>query len=688
MGRIVGYAIAVLALLAVGYGIAASIVGNSSHAPPAPSAPSVDASPPPILSFGTDAKSQTVVFDASNTRGRSGVLTLLLRASGDQQGRLKAHLLSTSTGSKIAVGREPTTAYTSDRPAIWLVHGSSLSLASNELKLLRLQFGLSFDAKPTAADGVLRITLRVPARKPHTKKSDPLELDVPVIGSLPKLSLQPKDVSLGVTRLLGPLSSLFSLCRTRCDAGDRARIRLRGDNVYAYNQGYKEGGGAILRSDTAGTADVDLRPGEAPAQKAQTADVVIEAKDISRAGKYTGDVPLGPAAGGENSALPVTVNAQDFFLWPLLVLSIGALIGGLGVQSYELRRRREVLKSALKRAERRLRDEPPPQGLYDPAPELFGGRTAERFPAASACPADNQPQTPTFIAAWCATLRASSDEDFEAATAQVNRVVADINRWLELRASYVELDDALTDFGDTPIPDAAADARALQLQVQRPVPADEIDSWRGRAAGQVRVFPALTDVYLAWSGDPNRANENPAATIYAKYRQPRTPEATTNLLQDLATELDRLRTPRVDELESWTTKVMAFADMPATERTHVLTSGVRLSASPAWLGKTVEEADHRSPEQIVAGLRRWDWTIGLVTALVTAVAVLIPFYAGKNFGAWNDYLLAFTAGFLGQAVGGIGALTFNWKNLPPFRSYGIRPAVAADSDGGTNTRGT
>ena len=74
-----------------------------------------------------------------------------------------------------------------------------------------------------------------------------------------------------------------------------------------------------------------------------------------------------------------------------------------------------------------------------------------------------------------------------------------------------------------------------------------------------------------------------------------------------------------------------------------------------------------TPEVTEARIRRWDWLLAMARAILTAVAYLLPGYIGKDFGSWNDYLSAFCAGLLGQAIG--GGLAINWSLFPSSRSY-------------------
>jgi hypothetical protein len=78
-----------------------------------------------------------------------------------------------------------------------------------------------------------------------------------------------------------------------------------------------------------------------------------------------------------------------------------------------------------------------------------------------------------------------------------------------------------------------------------------------------------------------------------------------------------------------------------------------------------------SPEQIARPVRRWDWPIAIATFVVTIFAFVLTVY-DDDFGAWEDYAKAFTAGLLGQ-VGGAAL----WNLFPALRSYRLPvPKVA------------
>ena len=77
-----------------------------------------------------------------------------------------------------------------------------------------------------------------------------------------------------------------------------------------------------------------------------------------------------------------------------------------------------------------------------------------------------------------------------------------------------------------------------------------------------------------------------------------------------------------------------------------------------------------SPEQLVRPIRRWDWALALLTFAVTVLVFVLTLY-DDDFGTWEDYAKAFTAGLGGQ-VGGAAL----WNLFPALRSYRLQPKLA------------
>lgn len=64
-----------------------------------------------------------------------------------------------------------------------------------------------------------------------------------------------------------------------------------------------------------------------------------------------------------------------------------------------------------------------------------------------------------------------------------------------------------------------------------------------------------------------------------------------------------------------------------------------------------------SPEHLRRVVRRWDWAVFWLVAVLTALVYLLPAYVGKDYGSLEDYLTAF-------AAGAVVPTTINWALLP------------------------
>jgi hypothetical protein len=68
----------------------------------------------------------------------------------------------------------------------------------------------------------------------------------------------------------------------------------------------------------------------------------------------------------------------------------------------------------------------------------------------------------------------------------------------------------------------------------------------------------------------------------------------------------------------------------------------------------------------LGSLKWWGTLIALLTAILGAVAFLLPKYASHTYGSWQDYLWLACYGFLGSLV--TGGLVLNWDLFPSQQS--------------------
>jgi hypothetical protein len=104
----------------------------------------------------------------------------------------------------------------------------------------------------------------------------------------------------------------------------------------------------------------------------------------------------------------------------------------------------------------------------------------------------------------------------------------------------------------------------------------------------------------------------------------------------------------------------------ARQAMHTLTAEAEEVFATAQ-GIPVDNVDTRTPQQIRAEVRRADWTVFWMTAVLTSLVYLAGKYSA-DWGSWEDYLFAFAAGAVAPTV-------ITWSLIPYSRSY--RPKAAA-----------
>jgi hypothetical protein len=447
-----------------------------------------------------------------------------------------------------------------------------------------------------------------------------------------------------VTRWAGPFSVF---CETVCDTGDEQTVWVTTAAPASFAAALSTRI-THLRSDTHHDLELETKARD-KAPKSSPVRIRVEAQAIGGVGAYKGSVPIQPGVPG-GTTLDADVHVHDLFLWPLLAVLLAAWAGGYLVQRYEQKRRRDLIEVALDRAESAYPAEDPP-GLYSLKQTLADRRAAIVAQVKSA----------------------TSEAELKAATDEVNDVAKSIATWEATRAEQQQL----TELDKRPTrefsPSANEDTAAL-IGMAAKLP-DDPDDLLARLTRHRRVLTALVELEIQWDQlDDDARGANRHLSPEAVYRADRRAAAERD---DHDTERTIARIRRAQR------RVVAKAFPPIGPSPAAPAPAAALGGAgqAAAAGFTLEPAEgigagqpgtsapppRRTPEQIVAGLKRWDFVIAAATAVVTAVAYTIVAYTKGDFGTVWDYAAAIAAGFLGQAV--YGGAAINWNRFPRFRSY-------------------
>jgi hypothetical protein len=488
----------------------------------------------------------------------------------------------------------------------------------------------------------------------------------------PPLAFQQKSVTLSVTRLLGPLSRPAAWVFDQADwrqtllyAGESVEIATRGESPDTKS--------ALINSDSSGTANVTL-------QRKNNSRSIIAATDISRHGKYTGDLTLDPEA-EEPKSLSTTLNVHDLILWPLLFLLAGSAFATVIVKRHDISRGRGLIQKTIKEsvdpylaARARNAQQPAP----DSANRFYLNELVPTdrlpYPDKDSCGASNLTEVERL---YCLTHKPDSDEALGDLVASVEETTARFGRWSKVETAATLVKDELAQLpASSPMhrdardllvithlePDddkeasdqvavlrAEARIAALYRHVRQVFDSQE-EPWK---ATHRSLDPDQEVVRLGAVGDRTEAAmEKVELRLLTVAEWLRDPDAIPpDMSRDvLAGELSVLRANRSLEL--------MYLDAP--EDLH------NLMESDRGPRPTV---DTRSPDLIYAQVRRADWAVFWVAAALTGIVYISQQY-DADYGSLEDYLLAFAAG---AAV----PTAVNWALLPFTRSYRVAAKKAA-----------
>jgi hypothetical protein len=684
---------------------------------------------PSALTLVGESDPHTVVFDdmlrvpkadGGQDIVRVADLGITVQAPPGRGGKVAVTYLPSRTGVRQSLSGPPTDVPTLDQSVLFTAAQRPLEVKSGRTTALPLRIAIAADARPTVADGVVRVALvgycRLSAAgqqppSPNCPHAKVTPVTLVVHGKGPTLSLEPSPVKLRVTRWLGPTPEIAiavkrRMLRTKALARREANLRLIGSGAAAVAASPAPHQ-AVLRSERNGELfgslryhpDADLGDGQSQA--------TFRVDSVSMTGKYTGALRLDPAADTPQQ-VPVEVEVQDAFYVPFIFLFAIAFFGGLSIKRHNINRRRRLAQVALKDAVERYETESAKElldGMFTPACLDDG----TRFPQKRDCD-KKDPEWGEVARVWCATYEPVTDTEFKDLGKRVAEIVTQLSRWNQVASEYWQLRKAynavLSDpqgRGGLPENDVAMEDtnEVLREAGTEPATDDRVAELVQRLRGQRAVLGVYAQLKAAWddlgsTDDGRRKREAyvPDCDPESLYKPAagRDAAATEALCARLSravrlvhaaksrplpdgddTAADLVAGLRTARFGAYAERGLPFDDALGSGLLASIDAPppvVQLPAPPP----PVRE-DKRRARDILDDTKKWDWIIAIVTSAVTVVVFLMPKYASHTFGSWEDYASLAALGLLGSVV--TGGLVLDWELFPPLRSYGMEAIATA-----------
>lgn len=437
--------------------------------------------------------------------------------------------------------------------------------------------------------------------------------------------------------------------------------------------GASNGGSATVTLSPASPGSRQLPPGLRPVR------VTVSANSH---GAYTTTFVLDPEA-KQDGALKVKVEVQVWWLWPLLVLLVGAAAGYLTRWLMGSYRDRNVLKARLIDSRHvyaeHLRGRSP--GVY-PLRTWFGefDEPIPKIPLRRERDRDGQHG---WVEAWFEVERARSAAEVEQASKRVEGLVSDIAVWRKINDALKSLD--VTFQGSVPDADvrvsaipAYADTNELVSEQRFPQPKDmdEAEPQIEALALQAQIVIAYERARVAWNALPHDTtdhDENDPKGIYGPQADVlhRSADDAMKLIAKLKAAAEALEHEAQQRRPSHSPSSalgLSAALPPGTPMEGLMVQRT-LATSPEHVLADVTTEDLKpaapegalptrapDPRKIRRAISAIDWMVFLATLLVSAVLYLLTLYVGKHFGAPSQYVEAFAAGFGGQALVGVATM--------------------------------
>jgi hypothetical protein len=564
-------------------------------------------------------------------------LNLLLKSDRKASGCLAITFFSSSSGRYLNLRRgvgQPTRY----EPVLFIVGGLPSPVAPDQLRPLRLRLALAKGAVGAAANGFL--VLRLGRHPPVSREIVPVVGALPAMNAPPKRKPEPDSVTLVVTSWL-PFWHGY-LHREHTHVLIPASTLAAGKSVRTF-----------LDSESGGVMRATLEASDQLEQKMRRAQV--RTSNIGTTGKYQGKFTFGP---DQDPELPVVVHLRDALIWPILVVALGAFLGGFLIQRWERKRRKDLLRVALERAVRQYRGAPdldlPPDENWPYSLESDGDESLGE---------DNLADLRKKID------EANGDDEYQAARDRVLAILDDVRRWLLVHHAIGRLLDQARHLPEP----VRTDTETLLAEETWQKPKDEqaaqtMLATLGRQQELLEAFASAWHYFLRMGDrllplklDPRNVYEDLGGAVA---RDPAKGEDAIRRFQGLVVALQKKfeEPPSVEEEK---VETLAYTKQELDAAVRGARRFLEVSARPRRVPSLP------TPEQILQHIRLWDLVSAIAVGVGTVVVYVLTTYGDKDFGTLRDYITAFGVGFAGQA------LTVVWSNFPAFRSYAVVPPKPA-----------
>ncbi len=396
-----------------------------------------------------------------------------------------------------------------------------------------------------------------------------------------------------------------------------------------------------LSSDTGGRLHVILRDFAMDGNGRLVAMVRLAESD--RAGAYAGKLSLNPDD-SKPTELELTVNVQDFFIWPLIAVLIGELIAFAFAYWRDRRRAKVIPEAAINMAQKEFDAAVAAGTLSEQERSWFDGvfvrpkghpampslaeKTLDHVEHAKDKNdlADAAKEASDVVAIW------ASLKDLQEAVARLRKAV-DENRPIDPSAAvFTKADDLLTDrrSGFEATSDAKDYATSLADQV------DAIEIVR-QAQDERRRGVALWG-RLADSAKADLFREDPQAYWQGQVHQLGTKEELAD--HDVVEELRRRNVALLGFIESHPDRLARPSRGGAEPRRLAEEAAEAMAA-----GSMVAPYEFQDPVRQLMRMRTLDLIEFSVSFIFALIATFVLLYLDKNFGTGWQYLAAIATGF-------------------------------------------
>lgn len=607
--------------------------------------------------------------------GWSGLATVVVRSDARVKGHLRLRYFPVRGEPVRIVGRprDSSPLVAAERPRRGVVR-----MLPHQLLAVDLRFKVPSTQPLSAIDGTLVATLYDTPRR-----STPFPAELQIRAGVPPARFAPAAVRLRVIRACW---LILGTCHSE------AQVTIRGDGVGRLQRPEfnDDLGSALLRNGDGTAARLSLVENGVIGEGDDAIVATVAATDFEGVGEMSGSLPLEPASPG-GPALAVEVTVGDSLALAVLVVFLGAALGGWLVQRAGVRRKRRLLELEVRSALSRYDHELGSSGGRAASYELKGLLEPRPGPGVTIGPYPGKHGSAALI--W--HIRTAQDElDFDDAIARTGELVAQIDRWIGVesvaRATGRLLASEPPMRGNVPFTTCLAyrEADELLARAQLRAPGDEAEAEQLRgdlaAAGELLGrWKVLWELRRALEGAA-AADERVAGALRRKDIKQRLRAANEQTIERRLPPRAQRTTEDVLRLQvDLKTAIKALGDvMTQLEVELPNTIDQRVDSARQLTEELLDVAQHpaipspaRPPDTVLTRLyllqvlRDLFWT--LLRAAVAATAYALVIY-DDTWGSVLDFATAFTTGFANETI-------VNWAILPALQSYRVRRTGEAGS---------